>query len=230
MKKKLLKILGIAGVFVVSLVVGLTGAWFTASREATGIIRVGNGIVLTYTNMKTVSGDPGDPDTYLLLFNDQTAESVGAGTVEGLYPGESVTVKAVTVGLDTGSADAILRFKYQYAYRIGNEGAYTAMSSGDANWHIATALGANTTFAQIGDWYYYCTEAGVTKATAEFAKMKKLSTGSISLQGTNNTLALAGTAPANYQVQVTLVIEALQATSAAYSATGNWATQIAAVV
>ena len=228
MKKKLWKILGIAGVFVVSLVVGLTGAWFTASREATGIIRVGNGIVLTYTNMKDESGSGAGP--FYLLFNDQTASTVGAGTVEGMYPGESVTVKAVSVGLDTGSADAILRFKYQYAYRIGNEGAYTAMSSGDENWHIATALGANTTFAKIGDWYYYCTEAGVTKATAEFAKMKKLSTGAISLQGTNNTIALAGTAPANYQIQVTLVIEALQATSAAYSATGNWATQIAAVV
>lgn len=161
---------------------GVTGAWYQAKRQASGTVKMDQGIYLTFTNLKTLANDTSGDLTNklggnLIQDNDESA----ALTDLSVVPAQLVTIKNPTIAAAKGSVPFFVRVKVTYTAKYKNtstgavEGNAVAISEDTMKQLFGADLSGQlqmptTGWVDGGDGYWYYgsakTQAGLTPLTA----------------------------------------------------------------
>ena len=159
---------------------GVTGAWYQAQRQASGTVKMDQGIYLKFTNLQTLDAnenkDLSDKMNGKLLLKDGTTPLEELPVV----PSQLVEISVPTLAAAKGSVDFYARVKVTYTAKYKNattglvEGAAVEISAdtmkqlfGDT---LAGQLQPGTDWAKNDDGYWYFANAGklvAMTATAE---------------------------------------------------------------
>ena len=160
--KKWLKIgiIALALLLTIALGIGASAAWYTAKRQATGIILMNSGIEIQYKGFGQT-----DPT----VWKKENSKLEGALlTKTEVIPGDTITVNASDVRLTKDSVDAYMRVKVSYKFYATKDAttAYTDVELKNAKTDFTASelitmsnedafFGAN--FKKNADYYYYTT-------------------------------------------------------------------------
>lgn len=159
---------------------GVTGAWYQAQRQASGTVKMDQGIYLKFTNLKTLDAngnkDLTDKMNGKLLQND--TEKTPLENV-AVVPSQLVEISVPTLAAAQGSVDFYARVKVTYTAKYKDaDGAVTGKAveiSADTMKQLfgetlAGQLQPGTDWAKNDDGYWYYAAAGklvAMTATAE---------------------------------------------------------------
>lgn len=110
---------------------GVTGAWYQAKRQASGTVKMDQGIYLKFTNLQTLNDKNDLTDKMngkLLLKNDGTTEVKPLENV-AVVPSQLVEIAVPTLAAAKGSVDFYARVKVTYTAKYKN--ATTGLVEGD---------------------------------------------------------------------------------------------------
>lgn len=137
---------------------GVTGAWYQAQRQASGTVKMDQGIYLKFTNLKTLDAnenkDLSDKMNGKLLLKDGTTPLEDVSVV----PSQLVEIAVPTLAAAKGSVDFYARVKVTYTAKYKN--ATTGLVEGEA-----VEISADTMKQLFGD-----TLAGQLQPGADWAK------------------------------------------------------------
>lgn len=158
---------------------GVTGAWYQAQRQASGTVKMDQGIYLKFTNLKTLDAngnkDLTDKMNGKLLLKDATTPLENVSVV----PSQLVEIAVPTLAAAQGSVDFYARVKVTYTAKYKDaDGAVTGEAveiSADTmkqlfGEDLAGQLQPGTDWAKNDDGYWYFANAGklvAMTATAE---------------------------------------------------------------
>lgn len=159
---------------------GVTGAWYQAQRQASGTVKMDQGIYLKFTNLKTLDAnenkDLSDKMNGKLLLKDGTTPLEDVSVV----PSQLVEISVPTLAAAKGSVDFYARVKVTYTAKYKNAG--TGAVEGDpvaiSETTMKQLFGEDLTgqlqpgadWAKNDDGYWYFAAAGklvAMTATAE---------------------------------------------------------------
>lgn len=155
---------------------GVTGAWYQAKRQASGTVKMDQGIYLKFTNLKTLDAngnkDLSDKMNGKLLLKNGTTPLENVAVV----PSQLVEIAVPTLAAAQGSVDFYARVKVTYTAKYKNagtgavEGDPVAISEttmkqlfGDT---LAGQLQPGEGWAKNADGYWYFAGANLTRMTA----------------------------------------------------------------
>lgn len=160
---------------------GVTGAWYQAQRQASGTVKMDQGIYLKFTNLKTLDAngnkDLTDKMNGKLLQND--TEKTPLENV-AVVPSQLVEISVPTLAAAQGSVDFYARVQVTYTAKYKN--ATTGLVDGEAveisadtmkqlfGEDLAGPLQPGTDWVANADGYWYFANAGklvAMTATAE---------------------------------------------------------------
>ena len=174
---------------------GVTGAWYQAKRQASGTVKMDQGIYLTFTNLKELN-EKGDLTNKMagkiLDKDDNVLGSTESGLNSSVAPASTVTIKNPTITGGTASVPFYVRAKVTYKVVLYSnaEGASTGDLDTEAGELSLTEVGlteeglfsttalkfrntdetaAKNWVAGADGWYYLgtaVTTEGLTKVTA----------------------------------------------------------------
>lgn len=160
---------------------GVTGAWYQAQRQASGTVKMDQGIYLKFTNLKTLDAngnkDLTDKMNGKLLLKDGTTPLEDVSVV----PSQLVEIAVPTLAAAQGSVDFYARVKVTYTAKYKNattgavEGNAVAISETTMKELFGADLGgqlkAGADWAPNADGYWYFANAGklVAMTTTEAA-------------------------------------------------------------
>ena len=158
---------------------GVTGAWYQAKRQASGTVKMDQGIYLKFTNLKTLDAngnkDLSDKMNGKLLLKNGTTPLENVAVV----PSQLVEIAVPTLAAAQGSVDFYARVKVTYTAKYKDaDGAVTGEAveiSADTmkqlfGEDLAGQLQPGTDWAKNDDGYWYFANAGklvAMTATAE---------------------------------------------------------------
>lgn len=158
---------------------GVTGAWYQAKRQASGTVKMDQGIYLKFTNLKTLDAngnkDLSDKMNGKLLLKNGTTPLENVAVV----PSQLVEIAVPTLAAAQGSVDFYARVKVTYTAKYKDaDGAVTGKAveiSADTmkqlfGEDLAGQLQPGTDWAKNDDGYWYFANAGklvAMTATAE---------------------------------------------------------------
>lgn len=173
---------------------GVTGAWYQAKRQASGTVKMDQGIYLTFTNLKELNeGDLTNKMAGKILDKDgKVLGSTESGLNSSVAPASTVTIKNPTITGGTASVPFYVRAKVTYKVVLYSnaEGASTGDLDTKAGELSLTEVGlteeglfsttalkfrntdetaAKNWVAGADGWYYLgtaVTTEGLTKVTA----------------------------------------------------------------
>ena len=148
---------------------GVTGAWYQAQRQASGTVKMDQGIYLKFTNLKTLDAngnkDLSDKMNGKLLLKDGTNPLENVAVV----PSQLVEISVPTLAAAQGSVDFYARVKGTYTAKYKDaDGAVTGAAveiSADTMKQLfgeglTGQLQAGTGWAPNADGYWYFANAG----------------------------------------------------------------------
>ena len=141
---------------VVAIGFGVTGAWYRARREATGTIKLDQGIILTLTNLDKTSVDPDEAIANGVVGEIHELNDAKNGMIElatSTEPGDVKYVVVPTIAAADGSTSFYAKAKLVYTFNV-----YNADRSG-----FATGDDGNVKEYTLADLY---TDAGYTTNAA----------------------------------------------------------------
>lgn len=160
---------------------GVTGAWYQAKRQASGTVKMDQGIYLKFTNLNTLNG-AGDLTSKLEGQLLQNTDPVAPLTDLSVVPAQLVTIKNPTIAAAKGSVPFYVRVKVTYtakyftdATRTDLEGTAVEISEATMKQLFGADLSGQlqkpeTGWVDGGDGYWYYgsakTQAGLTALTA----------------------------------------------------------------
>lgn len=161
---------------------GVTGAWYQAKRQASGTVKMDQGIYLKFTNLQTLNDKNDLTDKMngkLLLKNDGTTEAKPLENV-AVVPSQLVEISVPTLAAAQGSVDFYARVKVTYTAKYKDaDGAVTGKAA-DISADTMKQLFGDTLAGQLqpgagwvanADGYWYFATAGklVAMTAAEAA-------------------------------------------------------------
>lgn len=154
---------------------GVTGAWYQAQRQASGTVKMDQGIYLKFTNLQTLNGkDLEKKMDGKLLLKDATTPLENVAVV----PSQLVEIAVPTLAAAQGSVDFYARVKVTYTAKYKNgealEGTAVEISADTMKQlfgeTLAGQLQPGTDWVANADGYWYFANAGKLVAmTAEAA-------------------------------------------------------------
>ena len=137
----------IALLLCLALAVGITGAWYQAKRQATGTLRMDQGIIIDYKGFGKTP-DEGiwtrETTTTFLLFNETNAQ-----------PGEQIAVNAAGIRANEKSVNFYARVKLEYKFYNNGTEVTTLPNASDLITTSANFFGTNWVDGGSSDGYYY---------------------------------------------------------------------------
>lgn len=160
---------------------GVTGAWYQAQRQASGTVKMDQGIYLKFTNLQTLNAKNDLEDKMngkLLLKNDGTT---GVKPLENVavVPSQLVEIEVPTLAAAKGSVDFYARVKVTYTAKYKDADGAVTGEAVDISADTMKQLFGNTLAGQLqagdgwapnADGYWYFANAGklvAMTATAE---------------------------------------------------------------
>lgn len=157
---------------------GVTGAWYQAQRQASGTVKMDQGIYLKFTNLQTLNAKNDLADK----MNGKLLQKGGTTPLEdvSVVPSQLVEIAVPTLAAAKGSVDFYARVKVTYTAKYKN--ATTGLVEGDPvaisettmkqlfGEDLAGQLQPGTDWAKNDDGYWYFANAGklvAMTATAE---------------------------------------------------------------
>lgn len=151
---------------------GVTGAWYQAKRQASGTVKMDQGIYLKFTNLQTLDAnenkDLSDKMNGKLLLKDGTTPLEDVSVV----PSQLVEIAVPTLAAAKGSVDFYARVKVTYTAKYKNagtgavEGDPVAISETTMKELFGEGLTAGTGWVPNADGYWYFAGANLTRMTA----------------------------------------------------------------
>ena len=108
---------------VVAIGFGVTGAWYRARREATGTIKLDQGIILTLTNLDKTSADPDEAIANGVVGELHELNDTKDGMIElatSTEPGDVKYVVVPTIAAADGSTSFYAKAKLVYTFNVYN--------------------------------------------------------------------------------------------------------------
>lgn len=175
---------------------GVTGAWYQAQRQATGIVELNQGIKIQFTNLGNLNpaetGDIANKVEGKLLYNDGTSNKVL--NVPGV-PQASYDVVSPTIAQTADSVDFYARARVVYTYLLWTDATRTTLKYKDdttKTGYTATELGL--------------TDADVVATPIAFAEAWKETTDGWYAYTESNALAKVGTIARSMFTDTNLVL------------------------
>lgn len=154
---------------------GVTGAWYQAQRQASGTVKMNQGIYLKFTNLKELDAN-GNKDLSDKM-NGKLLQKGGTTPLENVsvVPSQLVEIEVPTLAAAQGSVDFYARVKVTYTAKYKDaDGAVTGAAveiSADTMKQLfgeglAGQLQPGEGWAKNADGYWYFAGANLTRMTA----------------------------------------------------------------
>lgn len=152
---------------------GVTGAWYQAKRQASGTVKMDQGIYLKFTNLQTLNAKNDLSDK----MNGKLLQKGGTTPLENVsvVPSQLVEIEVPTLAAAQGSVDFYARVKVTYTAKYKDaDGAVTGEAveiSADTmkelfGTDLAGQLQPGTGWVANADGYWYFAGANLTRMTA----------------------------------------------------------------
>ena len=165
-KTKTLKSLVIALtlLFAMALTLGITGAAYSANRNADGTLSMANGIVIDYSGFGKAQDGIWEKEqtTTFKLFTDRA-----------IVPGDTVTLNSAAIKKGTNSIDFYARIKFEYKFYDALDADITTTVGNEYTNFISTPTFASAwANGNAGDgWFYYATGTTLNTLPASYVNI-----------------------------------------------------------
>ena len=203
--------------FAMALTLGITGAAYSANRNAGGTLSMANGIVIDYSGFGKVQDGIWEKEqtTTFKLFTDRA-----------IVPGDTVTLNSAAIKKGTNSIDFYARIKFEYKFYDALDADITTTVGNEYTNFISTpAFNSAWVDGNAGDgWFYYATGTTLNTLPASYVNIFSSSAINVELnvagfnhEGGGYKFTDAGSNEVTIaKVEAVLTLQALQTTGATW--------------
>ena len=162
-------VVALSVLLVLALTLGITGAWYKARREATGLIKFDNGIIIDYKGFNDNKTD----NFAIWKGKDETIDTSTIYAVKELFttasflPGATISLNTASIKANENSLDFYARAKVDFVfYQATATGEYTELTSDELGtfktsdlFPTIDVLGENWVQSEKDEYSYYSTDA-----------------------------------------------------------------------